>query len=84
MLEDWDLGKCNVLALGIEDTSMDKAFLEDICERGLVYTSSVIAEIPIGKEKDAVRLVDSWFHSHCHSLFMTRSISNKIGFGIRV
>ena len=51
LLDDWDAKKCEVLALGMEDTSMDKNFLEEICKRELVYTASVIAEIPVGKVK---------------------------------
>ena len=48
VLEDYDAGRCRVMAIGYEDTSMDKVFLEKLCERDLVYnTNSPIAEIPI-------------------------------------
>merc|ERR1712127_1096485 len=40
-------GKCRVLVIGYEDTSMDMEFLEKICDRNLVYTSSIVAEIPV-------------------------------------
>mmetsp|Transcript_34735 Transcript_34735/g.56767 ORF Transcript_34735/g.56767 Transcript_34735/m.56767 type:complete len:669 (+) Transcript_34735:46-2052(+) len=47
VLEDYDAGRCRVMAIGYEDTSMDKVFLDKVCERDLVYTNSPIAEIPI-------------------------------------
>lgn len=47
MLEDYDAGKCKVMAVGYEDTSLDTNFLNQLCKRNLVYTDSVIAEIPI-------------------------------------
>lgn len=47
VLEDYDDGKCNVMAIGLEDTSMDQIFLEKLCSRNLVYTTSLVAETPI-------------------------------------
>ena len=47
MLDDYDAGKCKVMAVGYEDTSMDVHFLQGLCDRGLVYTDSVIVEIPV-------------------------------------
>ena len=47
MLNDYDAGKCELLAIGYEDTSSDKIFLDRLCERELVYTESVVAEIPM-------------------------------------
>mmetsp|Transcript_36003 Transcript_36003/g.63128 ORF Transcript_36003/g.63128 Transcript_36003/m.63128 type:complete len:701 (+) Transcript_36003:59-2161(+) len=47
MLEDLDAGKCRVMAVGYEDTSMDTAYLEKLCERDLVYTDSLVVEVPI-------------------------------------
>ena len=47
MLNDYDAGKCELLAIGYEDTSSDKSFLDRLCERELVYTESVVAEIPM-------------------------------------
>ena len=47
MLEDYSLGRCDVMAVGWEDTSMDLAFREQICDMNLVFTDSLIIEIPI-------------------------------------
>jgi hypothetical protein len=47
MLEDYRLGQCDVMAVGWEDTSMDLIFRDQICELDLVFTKSVIIEIPI-------------------------------------
>ena len=47
ILEDYNLGRCDVMAVGWEDTSMDLAFREQICEMDLVYTDSLIIETPI-------------------------------------
>ena len=46
-MNDYDAGKCKLLAIGYEDTSSDKSFLDRLCERELVYTESVVAEIPM-------------------------------------
>jgi len=48
MLDDWDAGKCRVMAVGFEDTSMDTTYLKALCERDLVFTDSLVVEIPIG------------------------------------
>ena len=48
ILEDYDAGKCKVMAVGYEDTSMDTSFLNSLCERDLVYTDSLLIEIPMG------------------------------------
>lgn len=45
MMEDYDAGKCEVMALGVTDTTKDAQ--EMMCERNLVYTSSLIIENPI-------------------------------------
>lgn len=47
VLDDYEAGKCKVMAIGYEDTSMDAKFLERMCTMGLVYTDSVIVETPI-------------------------------------
>lgn len=47
MLDDYDAGRCRVMAVGWEDTSSDTAYLEKLCVRDLVYTDSMIVEIPI-------------------------------------
>ena len=47
VMDDYLAGKCQVLAIGYEDTSMDTNFLERMCTNNLVYTTSVIAEIPM-------------------------------------
>ena len=46
-MDDYLGGKCQVLAIGYEDTSMDKNFLEKMCTNELVYTTSVVAEVPM-------------------------------------
>ena len=46
-MDDYLKGKCQVLAIGYEDTSMDKSFLEKMCTNELVYTTSVVAEVPM-------------------------------------
>ena len=46
-MDDYLAGKCQVLAIGYEDTSMDKSFLEKMCTNELVYTTSVVAEVPM-------------------------------------
>ena len=47
MLDDYTAGKCDVLAVGYEDTILSEDFLEEMCENNLVYTSSVVVEVPI-------------------------------------
>jgi len=47
VLEDYDAGQCEVMAIGLEDTSMDVTFLEKMCARSLVYTSSLVMETPM-------------------------------------
>jgi len=47
LLDDYDAGKCRFMAVGYEDTSMDTTFLNKLCERGLVYTDSLIVEVPV-------------------------------------
>lgn len=47
VMKDYTEGKCKVLAIGYEDTSMDQGFLESMCQNGLVFTDSVLAEIPM-------------------------------------
>jgi len=47
LLDDYDAGKCKVLAVGEEDTSMDSHFLQELCNRELVYTRSMIVQIPV-------------------------------------
>ncbi|KAL7540238.1 hypothetical protein ACHAXR_012527, partial [Thalassiosira sp. AJA248-18] len=47
ILNDYDANMCSAMAVGYEDTSMDEVYLKKMCERNLVYTDSIIAEIPI-------------------------------------
>jgi len=47
MIDDYDLGRCKVLAVSVEDTSMDLPLLEKFCERDLVFTNSLFVDIPI-------------------------------------
>lgn len=45
VLEDYSLKRCDAMAIGWEDTSMDEKFMEQICEMDLVITDSLIIEI---------------------------------------
>mmetsp|Transcript_41160 Transcript_41160/g.86336 ORF Transcript_41160/g.86336 Transcript_41160/m.86336 type:complete len:622 (-) Transcript_41160:278-2143(-) len=47
MLEYVDQGICPFMAVGHEDTVMDSVYLAKLCERDLVYSDSVVAEIPL-------------------------------------
>jgi len=47
VLEDYEDGKCQVMAIGYEDTSMDVKFIEKLCRNKLVFTNSLVLEIPI-------------------------------------
>jgi len=47
IMDDYEAGKCVALAVGWEDTSMDRSFLKRICNQGLAYTDSVVIETPI-------------------------------------
>lgn len=47
VLDDFDAGKCTVMAIGKEDTLFDAALMERFCERELVFTDSLILETPI-------------------------------------
>jgi len=48
VLDDYEAGHCEVLAINNEDTRFSLMFLERLCDNHLVYTDSLIAEIPIG------------------------------------
>jgi hypothetical protein len=47
MFEAYERGDCKVLAVGREDTTMDRDALAKVCKLGLVYTDSVVTENPI-------------------------------------
>jgi len=47
VLEDYSLKRCDAMAIGWEDTSMDEKFMEQICEMDLVITDSLIIEIAV-------------------------------------
>mmetsp|Transcript_2090 Transcript_2090/g.4481 ORF Transcript_2090/g.4481 Transcript_2090/m.4481 type:complete len:745 (+) Transcript_2090:84-2318(+) len=47
LLDDYRAGKCDVLAVGREDTTMDLELLNQFCDEGLVYTNSLVMENPI-------------------------------------
>mmetsp|Transcript_1544 Transcript_1544/g.3190 ORF Transcript_1544/g.3190 Transcript_1544/m.3190 type:complete len:753 (+) Transcript_1544:97-2355(+) len=47
VLEDYKAGKCDVLAVGREDTMIDLELLNLFCDEGLVYTNSLVMENPI-------------------------------------
>lgn len=40
-------GNCQAMAIGYEDTAMDITFLDRLCREDLVYTDSMVVEIPI-------------------------------------
>lgn len=47
VIDDYINGKCEVLAIGYETTSLDSYFLERLCDENLVFTTSVIIEVPV-------------------------------------
>jgi len=47
IVEDYDLGRCEVLAIGWEDTSLDSSLMKKFCERDLLFTNSLLTEIPL-------------------------------------
>ncbi len=47
MFEAYARGECKVLAIGREDTLMNKDYLKRVCEHKLVYTDILITENPI-------------------------------------
>jgi len=47
ILNDHTAKICDVMAVGYEDSILDTAFLQKMCDLDLVYTDSVVVEIPI-------------------------------------
>lgn len=47
MFEAYARGECKVLAVGREDTTLNRDVLDKMCEIGLVYTDSLVVENPI-------------------------------------
>lgn len=47
LINDYKRGLCDFLAIGYEDTIMDMDFHEEMCVNDLVFTDSVLIEIPI-------------------------------------
>lgn len=47
VVDDFDSGKCSVLAISKEDTLFDTALMERFCDRELVFTDSLILETPV-------------------------------------
>lgn len=47
VIDDYLAKKCEVLAVGYEDTALSLPFLNKMCKENLVYTDSVILEVPI-------------------------------------
>ncbi|KAL7533811.1 hypothetical protein ACHAXR_005454, partial [Thalassiosira sp. AJA248-18] len=48
LVEDYDAGKCDVLAVGKMDSLGDLNLMDQFCERHLVYTESLIIENAVG------------------------------------
>jgi hypothetical protein len=46
MIEDYEAGKCQILAIGWEDNTMDVGIREKLCENDLRFTDSVVIETP--------------------------------------
>lgn len=46
MIEDYEAGKCEVLAIGWEDNSVDMGVREKLCENNIFFTDSLILETP--------------------------------------
>jgi len=47
VLDLFDAGKCDVMAVGREDTNLDEKLMEMYCERDLVFTDGLVIEIPM-------------------------------------
>jgi len=47
VVDKYDAGECKVLAIGREDNILDVGFMKKFCDRGLVFTQSLIIETPI-------------------------------------
>ena len=47
IIDDYVAEKCQVLAVGYEDTAYSVPFLNKLCDQNLVFTDSVIVEVPI-------------------------------------
>jgi len=48
LVDDYDAGKCDVLAVGKMDSLGDLKLMDLFCERDLVFTESLIMENPVG------------------------------------
>lgn len=48
LIDEYTAGNCNALAISWEGTSVDRSFLDKLCEKNLVYTDSLFLEVPIG------------------------------------
>jgi len=48
LVDDYDVGKCDVMAVGKMDSLGDLKLMDLFCQRGLVYTESLIIENPVG------------------------------------
>ena len=46
MINDYEEGKCEVLAIGWEDNTMDLSIREALCDNDLVFTDSLVIETP--------------------------------------
>ena len=44
LLDDYDAGNCDVMAVGRIDTTGDSELMNMFCQRGLVYTDSLVIE----------------------------------------
>jgi len=48
LVDDYDNGECGVLAVGRLDDVLDTPLMRDFCDRGLVFTDSILLETAVG------------------------------------
>ena len=47
LLKDYDAKKCQLMAVGREDTTLDPVLMNMYCDRGLIYTNEIATETPL-------------------------------------
>jgi len=79
MYENFDNGNCIGLVAGIDDVSMDTKIMTEFCARNLVYTGSVVFEIPVALPvcKDVVASMSYWMYEACQRGILYESYREK-------
>jgi len=64
MYEKIDNGKCVGLVAAVEDVLGDRKIMEPMCDRNLMYTSSIVLEMPVSLPacKEIVAGISYWMH----------------------